>query len=152
LHGLDEPTEGDRMDRENIHEGMLEGEGTGRLRRGSCRNGLPRRTSRPGTHDRSRADGPSVGGPAAASGGGTATSQVRLITGLSLWRSDAARPYAEPERQLMQAVFAHLIEARTQNRLLQLVQAANPRVTLPWRPAAADATGLLHHAWTCSSP
>jgi DNA-binding CsgD family transcriptional regulator len=72
--------------------------------------------------------------------------QTRLITGISLWRADAARPYAEPERQLMQAVFAHLIEARTQNRLLQLVQAANPRVTLPWRPAAADATGLLHHA------
>jgi len=43
--------------------------------------------------------------------------------GISLWRSDAARPYTEPERQLMQAVFPHLIEARTQNRLLQLVQA-----------------------------
>ena len=72
--------------------------------------------------------------------------QTRLITGISLWRADAARPYTEPERQLMQAVFPHLIEARTQNRLLQLVHAANPRVTAPWVPAAADTAGLLHHA------
>jgi DNA-binding CsgD family transcriptional regulator len=76
----------------------------------------------------------------------TIDAQTQLITGISLWRAEATRPYTEPERQLMPAVFRHLIEARTQNRLLQLVGAANPRVAVPWRPAAADGAGLLHHA------
>jgi DNA-binding CsgD family transcriptional regulator len=79
-----------------------------------------------------------------------ATSMIEPLTGLCigfvLWRSDPAHPYTEEERLLMQAIFPHLIEARTQNRLLRLVQATTPRASGTWLPAAADRQGLLHHA------
>lgn len=69
-----------------------------------------------------------------------------LSTGIGLWRSDAGRPFSEDDRRLMQAVFPHLVEACTQNRLIHLVNAATPRFAGPWRPAAVDAFGVLHYA------
>lgn len=72
--------------------------------------------------------------------------RTALVTGISLYRADAACPFGEPERLWMQAAFAHLLEARTHNRLQHLVAASSPRQAGPWRPAACDAMGLLHHA------
>ncbi len=76
----------------------------------------------------------------------SADPRTALITGIGLWRADAARPYAEAEQRLMQAAFVHLIEACTHNRLQHLVTASMPRLAGPWRPGACDAKGLLHYA------
>ena len=48
--------------------------------------------------------------------------------------------FGEPERTRAPT------EACTQNRLTHLINAATPRFAGPWRPAAADRTGLLHYA------
>lgn len=76
----------------------------------------------------------------------TVDPNTRLTTGISLYRSDPRHPFGTVEQHLMQAVFPHLIEARLQNHLFHLAQATAPRPASPWCAAAADATGLLHHA------
>lgn len=69
-----------------------------------------------------------------------------LCTGFAVWRADPADPFSEEQRLFMQAIFPHLIEARTQNRLLHLVRAVASRTAGAWWSAVTDRQGLLHHA------
>lgn len=65
------------------------------------------------------------------------------FTAIGLWRSEASGAFGSEERVFVQAVIPILVEARTHNRLLHLVQAAAPPGSDSWLPAIADRRGLL---------
>lgn len=69
-----------------------------------------------------------------------------LLTDIALWRARRDRPFDEAERRFMQAVFPHLIEASTRNRLAHLTGACSAGTGEVWSAALADREGVLHQA------
>lgn len=69
-----------------------------------------------------------------------------LLDDIALWRAERERPFGEAERRFMQAVFPHLIEASTRNRLAHLTGACSAGSGEAWSAALADRQGVLHQA------
>lgn len=69
-----------------------------------------------------------------------------LVTGVSLYRSDADNAFTLAEAQLMEAVFEHLIEAYSRSNLARLKSVARTDMRDPWTFAACDRDGRLRFA------
>ena len=70
-----------------------------------------------------------------------------LLGAVTLFRRDAAQPFTEAERLLVQNVTPHLVSLCNRNRMRQLEAALQP-ARERWQPAAglADSTGTIYNA------
>ncbi len=69
-----------------------------------------------------------------------------LLDDIALWRAERDQPFVEAERRFMQAVFPHLIEASTRNRLAHLTGTCSAGTGEVWSAALADRLGVLRQA------
>ena len=69
--------------------------------------------------------------------------ELSLVTGVSLYRSDAGRPFDDDEVELMQAVFPHLIDVERRELLLRLQRGQPQGSAWPSSLGACDDKGLL---------
>ena len=61
---------------------------------------------------------------------------------VTIWRHDARKPFAETDRQMLQAIVPHIFEANRVCRINQLRDPQGTQRATPW--ALCDANGLLH--------
>ncbi len=76
----------------------------------------------------------------------TVDEPTALLTGISLYRSDHARPFSDADAALMSAVFAHLIDTDSRNKLVHLQREARADMHSDGGYASCDDKGLLRYA------
>lgn len=76
----------------------------------------------------------------------TVDEPTALLTGISLYRRDHARPFSDADAALMNAVFAHLIDTDSRNQLMHLQREARADMHSDGGYASCDDKGLLRYA------
>jgi DNA-binding CsgD family transcriptional regulator len=71
--------------------------------------------------------------------------QTAVYSVLSLYRADRGRPFTAAEAQAKQALFPHLVEADSRNKLIDLERHSRNGIASHWQSAAIDAQGLVRH-------
>jgi len=67
-----------------------------------------------------------------------------LISAVTVFRDAKGPPFTEAERQLMERVTPHLVEAYSANRLIRLLETRRPDSPFAYATAACDGEALLH--------
>jgi DNA-binding CsgD family transcriptional regulator len=76
----------------------------------------------------------------------TVDEPTALLTGISLYRSDHTQPFSDADVALMNAVFAHLIDTDSRNKLMHLQREARADMHSDGGYASCDDKGLLRYA------